>query len=68
MCTDMYIHTHILIRVLKTKNNPHLQVRCAALRLTELRFALKNKTDFSMIDEQAKALHIVSLQSINWIN
>lgn len=64
----MYIHTHIpLLRVL-TKNDPHLQVRCAALCLTELRFAPRNKTDFSMIDEQAKALHIVSLQSINWIN
>lgn len=35
--------------------------------ITELRFA-SNKTGFSAIEVQVKALHTVSLQRINWIN
>lgn len=70
-CTYVYIHTHSSW-FLKKKNCTHIckppsrpPQHCTR---TELRFAPRNKTDFSMIDEQAKALHIVSLQSINWIN
>lgn len=47
----------------------HLQApRSERCTQTEHRFAPRNKTDFSLLDEPAKALHIVSLQSINWIN